>query len=176
MQLSKLFPKLLLVPAAIIAMLTLTDSGFTSQKTQAISLPSDSLQTLQPRSTTISAEAKEQEETSSSQTDDMKQNNSGSAEMALAQHLNKIGAKMYGAYCCPYCTKQKQLFGEKAFSKINYLECDARGQNPQVNLCRRANITGFPTWEINGKLYPGMRSLNDLAGLSGYRGSRNFKN
>ncbi|NEO22297.1 MAG: hypothetical protein F6K57_24065, partial [Moorea sp. SIO4A5] len=31
---------------------------------------------------------------------------------SLSDHLNKIGAKMYGAYWCPYCTKQKQMFGE----------------------------------------------------------------
>lgn len=173
MQLSKLSPKLLLVPAAIIAMLTLTDSGFTKTKPQATSLPSDSLQSLQQNSTTTN---NEQTESNSNQTDDLKEDKSVSAEMALAQHLSKQGAKMYGADWCPYCTRQKQLFGEQAFSKINYLECDARGKNPQVNLCRRANITGFPTWEINGKMYPGMRSLNDLATLSGYRGSRNFKN
>jgi hypothetical protein len=166
MQLSKLSPKLLLVPAAIIVMLTLTNNGFTKTKPQATSLPSNSLQTLQQNSTT----------TSTDQTDEPKQDKSNSAEMALAQHLSKTGAKMYGVFWCRYCTRQKQLFGEEAFSKINYLECDPKGKNPQVNLCRRAKITGFPTWEINGKLYPGMRSLNELATLSGYRGSRNFKN
>jgi len=172
MQLSKLSPKLLLVPAAIIAMLTLTDSGFTKTKPQATSLPSNSLQTLQQNSTTTSTDPAEN---NSNQTDELKEDKAVSAEMALAQHLSNKGAKMYGAYWCPYCTKQKQLFGEQALSKINYIECDARGKNPQVNLCRRANITGFPTWEINGKMYPGMRSLNDLATLSGYAGSRNFK-
>lgn len=172
MQLSKLSPKWLLVPAAIIAMLTLTDSGFTKTKPQATFLLSDSLQTLQQNSTITN---NEQTEINSNQTDDLKEDKAVSAEMALAQHLSKKGVKMYGVHWCRYCTKQKQLFGEQAFSKINYIECDARGKNPQVNLCRSAKITGFPTWEINGKLYPGMRSLNDLATLSGYSGSRNFK-
>jgi glutaredoxin len=166
MQFSKISSKLLLVPAAIIVMLTLTDNGFTKTKPQATSLPSNSLQTLQQNSTTTNTE----------QTDEAKQDKSISSEMALAEHLSKQGAKMYGAYWCPHCSNQKQFFGEKAFSKINYIECDPRGKNPQVNLCRSAKITGFPTWEINGKMYQGMRSLNDLATLSGYRGSRNFKN
>lgn len=172
MELSKLSPKLLLVPAAIIAMLTLTDSGFSKTKPQATSLPSDSLQSLQQNPTTTN---NKQKESNSNQVDELKEDKSVSAEMALAQHLRKTGAKMYGAFWCPYCEKQKQLFGEQALSKINYIECDARGKNPQVNLCRSANISGFPTWEINGKMYPGMRSLNDLATLSGYAGSRNFK-
>lgn len=172
MQLSKLSPKLLFVPAAIIAMLTLTDSSFSKTKPQATSLPSDSLQTLQQNSTTTN---NEKTDINSNQADELKEDKAVSAEMALAQHLSNKGAKMYGAYWCGYCKKQKELFGEQALSKINYIECDARGKNPQVNLCRNAKITGFPTWEINGKMYPGMRSLNDLATLSGYSGSRNFK-
>ena len=102
-------------------------------------------------------------------------NTSGAAEIALAQHLKQQGAKMYGAFWCPYCHRQKELFGRQAFSQITYIECDARGQNPQPDLCRRANVRGFPTWEINGQQYAGMQSLNQLADISGYKGSRNFR-
>lgn len=101
---------------------------------------------------------------------------SGKAEIALARHLTQIGAKEYGAWWCPHCHEQKQLFGKQAFKKINYIECDADGKNAQPNLCQAANIQGFPTWEINGQLYPGVQSLQRLAQLSGYRGSDNFKN
>ncbi len=86
----------------------------------------------------------------------------------LAMQLKKIGAKMYGAYWCPHCTHQKEMFGQ-AFSQINYIECDPRGQNPQPNLCQKAGIQGYPTWEINGKLYPGVQPLRELAELSGYK-------
>jgi hypothetical protein len=86
----------------------------------------------------------------------------------LAIRLKKIGAKMYGAYWCPHCTNQKKMFGQ-SFSQINYIECDPGGQNPQPNLCQKADIQGYPTWEINGKLYPGVQSLHDLAKLSGYQ-------
>jgi protein-disulfide isomerase len=94
----------------------------------------------------------------------------------LASHLKQIGAKFYGAFWCPYCSKQKEMFGEQAFRQINYIECDPRGKNPRPDLCRKASIQGFPTWEINGKQYPGMKSLAELAELSGYKGDRHFGN
>jgi thiol-disulfide isomerase/thioredoxin len=93
----------------------------------------------------------------------------GVAATTLAQHLKSIGAKMYGAFWCGFCKRQKQLFGN-AVQQINYIECDSRGKNSQTRLCQQANITSFPTWEINGKLYPGLRTLPQLAALSGYKG------
>jgi uncharacterized membrane protein len=99
---------------------------------------------------------------------------SGAAEIALADHLSQIGAKMYGAFWCPHCHDQKQLFGQEAFSRINYIECDPRGQNPQPQMCSDAGVPGYPAWEINGQLVAGTHSLEQLADLSGYEGSRNF--
>lgn len=96
------------------------------------------------------------------------------AVMALASHLNEIGAKFYGTYWCPYCTKQKELFGKEAFQKINYIECDPAGKNAQPEVCQKANIQAFPTWEINGRQYAGLQSLQELADISGYTGDRNF--
>jgi hypothetical protein len=94
---------------------------------------------------------------------------------ALASHLQKAGAKMYGTHWCIACQGQKQEFGKEAFSKITYIECDPGGQNPQVELCRKLNVTSFPTWEINGKFdCQGGCSLDKLADLSGYKGDRNF--
>ncbi|XFA72777.1 hypothetical protein RYO59_001007 [Thermosynechococcaceae cyanobacterium Okahandja] len=87
----------------------------------------------------------------------------------LATHLNKINAKMYGAYWCPACAKQKELFGS-AFKSINYIECDPRGTNPKPELCKQANIRAYPTWEINGKKYEGVFPLQGLAQLSNYQG------
>lgn len=101
---------------------------------------------------------------------------SGEAEIALAQHLTQIGAKEYGAYWCPHCYEQKQLFGKEAAALLNYIECDPNGKNAQPQLCKEAKIEGYPTWEINGKKYPGAYPLEKLADLSGYQGPRNFKN
>lgn len=100
---------------------------------------------------------------------------SGTAEIALAEYLTEIGAKKYGAYWCPHCHEQKQLFGEEAFKKVNYIECDPEGQNPQREACIAAGIQSFPTWEINGEFYPGVQSLDRLAELSGYQGATDFK-
>jgi uncharacterized membrane protein len=101
---------------------------------------------------------------------------SGAAEIELAQHLKKIDAKMYGAFYCSHCYEQKQLFGKEAFKgSINYVECHPQGNNPQIALCEKEGITGFPTWDIQGKKYPGTQPLEELAKSSGYQGAQNFK-
>jgi uncharacterized membrane protein/glutaredoxin len=89
----------------------------------------------------------------------------------LAQHLTVTNAKMYGAYWCPHCIDQKKQFGE-AQKLVPYIECDSKGVNPQTELCQKKGITGFPTWEINGKMLSGERSLDELATASGYTGDR----
>ena len=100
---------------------------------------------------------------------------SGEAEMELARHLTAVGAKKYGAFTCPHCHDQKELFGKEAFSEIDYIECNSAGKNPQPKLCQAAGIKGYPTWEINGQLYPGVQSLETLADLTDYQGKRDFK-
>jgi len=103
---------------------------------------------------------------------------SSQSEIALAQHLTDVGAKMYGAWWCPHCHDQKQLFGKEAAAQITYIECDPDGQNPQTALCQANSdkVTGYPTWEINGEYYGGTQSLEQLANASGYQGPRDFKN
>jgi uncharacterized membrane protein len=101
--------------------------------------------------------------------------NSGEAEIALAKHLTEIGAKKYGAFWCPHCYEQKQLFGKEAFKEIDYVECDPQGKNPQREACVAAGIKSFPSWEIKGKLYPGVKSPQELAELSDYQGTMDFK-
>ncbi|MBX2864145.1 MAG: hypothetical protein KTR27_11355 [Leptolyngbyaceae cyanobacterium MAG.088] len=90
-----------------------------------------------------------------------------SYEFQLAEYLSNTEAKMYGAYWCPHCARQKQLFGDAARS-IPYVECDPRGVNAQVNLCNTAGINAYPTWEINGEFYLGAQPLKQLAILSGF--------
>jgi glutaredoxin len=74
---------------------------------------------------------------------------------------------MYGAYWCPHCADQKAMFGE-AVDQVPYVECAADGDNPQPELCKQKGIQGYPTWEIDGQLSPGVKSLEDLATLSGF--------
>lgn len=90
-----------------------------------------------------------------------------SYETQLAEHLANTGAKMYGAYWCPHCARQKQLFDDAA-GLLPYIECDPRGANPQVDVCNAVGITAYPTWEINGGVYLGAQPLKQLAAVSGF--------
>ena len=102
---------------------------------------------------------------------------SGPAELQLAAYLTEVDAKMYGAWWCPHCHSQKQLFGAEAAKKIPYIECDPEGQNPQASVCRAIpEIEGFPTWEVEGQFLSGAQPLSVLAEASGYTGPRNFQN
>lgn len=87
----------------------------------------------------------------------------------LAKHLTKSGVVVYGAYWCPRCADQKTLFGD-AYKYVNYVECDPKGKGGNPFLCAQKGIQGYPTWEIAGRLYPGVRSLEELARLSGFPG------
>ncbi|MBD0334704.1 MAG: vitamin K epoxide reductase family protein [Cyanobacteria bacterium Co-bin13] len=101
---------------------------------------------------------------------------SGAAEVALAQHLADTGAIFYGAWWCPHCHEQKQLFGQQASAILPYEECSEPDGQTQTAACQTAEIRGYPTWEINGQRYSGAKSLTDLAQLSGYQGPANFQN
>lgn len=103
-------------------------------------------------------------------------NPSGPSEIALAQHLTSVGAKMYGAYWCPHCHEQKELFGKDAVTQIPYVECDPSASNSQAGICQSKGVKGYPTWEINGQMYSGTQTLQQLADASGYQGPRDFKN
>jgi hypothetical protein len=56
---------------------------------------------------------------------------------------------MYGAFWCPHCARQKELFGKEAWSYIDYIECAPNGYNANPNLCKK--LQGFPTWWSVGK-------------------------
>ncbi len=102
---------------------------------------------------------------------------SGEAEIALAQHLNDIGANMYGAYWCPHCHDQKQLFGKEAVAQMPYVECAPDGLNSQTAVCQAIpELKGFPSWEVNGQFLEGTQTLETLAAASGYEGPTDFTN
>ncbi len=92
------------------------------------------------------------------------------ASLALAEHLTKVGAKMYSAYWCPHCHEQKELFGKQASEKLIVIECAPDGHNSQAALCASKKIDGFPAWEIDGKVDSGVKPLAKLAELSGFKG------
>ncbi|AUT01165.1 hypothetical protein CLI64_12540 [Nostoc sp. CENA543] len=103
---------------------------------------------------------------------------SGEAEIALARHLVQVGAKEYVAFWCPHCHEQKLLFGKEAYQIIDEsikTECAPESPKGKPDLCKAANITGYPTWIINGKSYSGVQNLSELAKVTGYTGPSNFK-
>jgi glutaredoxin len=100
---------------------------------------------------------------------------SNNSQIALAGYLRQKKIRFYGAWWCPHCHEQKQLFGKQAFQLIRYVECADRDRpKQQKTACANLSIRAYPTWRINGKSFEGVQSLEDLATLSGYRGSRNF--
>lgn len=85
--------------------------------------------------------------------------------LRLAARLEGMGAKMYGAFWCSHCYEQKQTLGKEAFAKIAYLECAPDGLNSQSKACKARKVPGYPTWEINGGLYPGEKSVEQLEAI-----------
>ena len=96
------------------------------------------------------------------------------ASNALAEYLNDIGVVKYSAYWCPHCHEQNELFGKEAAAKLLNIECAADGENSKTLLCKEKGITGFPSWEINGEIDSGIKSLKELAEQTNYQGSTDF--
>ena len=82
--------------------------------------------------------------------------------MALAKQMQKMDTRFYGAFWCSHCFDQKQAMGKNAMEMIPYIECSRDGLNAQTKMCKERDVPGYPTWEINGKLYPGERTLDEL--------------
>lgn len=88
----------------------------------------------------------------------------------LAEHLTKTDAKFYGAYWCPACNNQKEMFGASV-DRLPYIECSPGGRgNPQASVCNEAGVRNYPTWIIDGQRNIGVLSLEDLAQRSGFKG------
>jgi thiol-disulfide isomerase/thioredoxin len=86
----------------------------------------------------------------------------------LAQCLTDNGAKFYGAFWCPHCVDQKDMFGKDAKAFVPYYECDPRGENPVPETCKKEAIKGYPTWVFSdGTRRSGAQSLDVLADLAG---------
>ena len=90
-------------------------------------------------------------------------------QIALAEHLKNKGAKFYGAYWCSFCYRQRMMFGAGGTRALPYVECAPDGYQSASATCRsKKEIEGYPTWEIDGKFYSGMRTLQDLQKISGF--------
>ncbi|GAX29115.1 hypothetical protein FisN_7Hh288 [Fistulifera solaris] len=87
---------------------------------------------------------------------------SSTQAMVLAKKMQTMDTRFYGAFWCSHCFDQKQAMGKEAMEMIPYIECSRDGMNAQTKLCKEKDVPGYPTWEINGKLYPGEKTLDEL--------------
>ncbi len=85
----------------------------------------------------------------------------------FAKCLSEKGVKMYGAYWCPHCINQKEMFGS-SWRYITYVECSLPNGAGQTKECSDAGIKGYPTWEFSdGKRESGEISFEKLSQYSG---------
>ena len=86
----------------------------------------------------------------------------------FAKYLRGNGVVKYSAYWCPNCLYQSELFGKQAYKELIVVECATDGKNSQTQLCIDKKIEGFPSWEVNGKIFLGVLTLKELSNLTGY--------
>lgn len=89
---------------------------------------------------------------------------------ALVEHLRRQGAVFYGAWWCPHCTHQKDLFGQAAAQRLPYVECDK--DEPGRQRCAAASVRVFPTWDLNGERREGLLTIEELRIWSGFAAAR----
>lgn len=71
---------------------------------------------------------------------------SSAQAIELAKELKQKGVTMYGAYWCPHCSRQKEIFGAEAWSIMNYVECSPKGYGFQgLKMCK--GVEGYPTFK-----------------------------
>jgi phage baseplate assembly protein gpV len=86
---------------------------------------------------------------------------------AFAQCLSARQIKIYGAYWCPHCADQKEVFGS-AFQYVAYVECGIKGSRAEAPECLQAGVKRFPTWQFaDGERKEGTMQLKDLSAESG---------
>ena len=85
----------------------------------------------------------------------------------FAQCLADEETTFYGAFWCPHCADQKEMFGNSV-KHLDYVECSTPDGQGQTEECTEAGITGYPTWEFkDGSREGGVVPLNVLAEKTG---------
>jgi len=68
---------------------------------------------------------------------------------SFAQCLADKDAVFYGAFWCSHCQAQKARFG-RSTKFLKYIECSTPDGQGQLQVCKDASITTYPTWQFNG--------------------------
>jgi hypothetical protein len=85
----------------------------------------------------------------------------------FAKCLASKQAKMYGAYWCPHCADQKEMFGH-SFQYVPYVECGIKGSRDESPICAQAGVKHFPTWQFaDGVRQEGALNLRALGEKTG---------
>lgn len=85
----------------------------------------------------------------------------------FARCLSAKQAKMYGAFWCPHCQEQKQMFGA-SFEFAPYIECGVQGSRAEQPVCTQAGVKNYPTWVFaDGARVEGTLPLSALAEKTG---------
>lgn len=80
----------------------------------------------------------------------------------FAKCLSDRGAIMYGTKTCPYCAKQKQMFGD-SFRYVRYVECTVETEE-----CVAAGVERVPLWIFpNGERLEGLQQFESLSSKTG---------
>lgn len=85
---------------------------------------------------------------------------SNGAQVALMRRLRERGVLFYGAWWCPACFRQKNLFGQEAGNQLPYIECEKTDADRQR--CERVGIKAYPTWVMGERRVEGVLSLDAL--------------
>jgi len=85
---------------------------------------------------------------------------SNGPQLSLARRLRERGVVFYGAWWCPACFRQKNLFGQEAGNQLPYIECEKTDADRQR--CDRLGIKAYPTWVMGEKRVEGVLSLDAL--------------
>lgn len=86
---------------------------------------------------------------------------------AFARCLATKQATMYGAYWCPHCADQKEMF-RSSFEYVPYVECGVRGSRDEAPVCKDAGVKHFPTWQFaDGERREGTQTLQALGSKTG---------
>jgi len=81
----------------------------------------------------------------------------------FAQCLTDNGATFYGAFWCPHCAEQKDMFGN-SMEFVKYVECSLPSGQGQTDECNEVGIETYPTWEFaDGSRLTGVQSFETLA-------------
>ena len=81
----------------------------------------------------------------------------------FAQCINDSGAKFYGAFWCPHCEDQKDMFGNSQ-RLLPYVECSTPDRQNRTQVCIEADIQSYPTWDLkDGTRINGVQTMQKLA-------------